>query len=135
MNFEDFPKNPCDWCGELYPYPTLIPFNDNCSDQVCVSCAFKEMESNSLIKKEVRMSLDQKIRNDLHNLVVELTEERDRYKHKYELVKEENSDLRNALEMWKLSFYCDGETKEKSDMKCLRFNQFVEMVEKLRLDG
>ena len=87
------------------------------------------------------MSWDQKIKNDLHNLVLELTEQRDELINKLSAVeaekkellaiKRERDKLQEVLDMWKLSFYCDGETPEKSNLKSFRFNQFTEMIKKL----
>lgn len=46
----------------------------------------------------------------------------------------ENEELKRALRTWKLSFYCDGETPEKAELKELNFNNFVSLVEELDLD-
>jgi hypothetical protein len=54
--------------------------------------------------------------------------------NKVDHLEAQNNKLKAALQLWKKSFYCDGETQEKADLKELSFNEFVPAVEELDLD-
>lgn len=88
-----------------------------CKKLHCEVCGNQIDASAELIKERDALRAQiESIRND--QLYIAAANERDA--------------LRAAVDMWKLSFYCDGETPEKAALKELRFNQFVEMVEKLK---
>ena len=45
----------------------------------------------------------------------------------------QNESLKAAILLWMKSFYCDGETPEKANLKEMYFNDFVKAVEVLDL--